>query len=166
METSSQELALGVLLLGCSLPIGFSLFAVVVLRLRHARIVGARLGFQRSARAWMFVAWTAQAVALAAIVVSWEALPVFPALNLLVLASALFALSPGAQDAEVGEGGVRHGWSARTLTELEEWRLTGEHLRWKVRGEWVACHVAPERHARLRSLLSQACPERESAFRD
>lgn len=166
METSSQELIFGTLLALVSLPIAFAVLAVVVLRRSHARTLGAPLARQRASRGWLRVAWTAHAAALAAVVVNWESLPATAALLLLGLSSLLLALSPLAHDADIGERGVRYGWTARALADLEEWRLTGEHLRWKLGGEWVACRIAPEQHASLRERLRQASPERESAFKD
>lgn len=166
METSSQELAFGVLLVAVALPLACAVLAVAWLRRGRTRTVGEPLARQRASRVWLRVVWTVNAAALAAIVVNWEALPSSAALTLLALESALVSLSPLAHDADIGARGVRYGWSARAFADLEEWRLTGEHLRWKLRGEWVACHVAPEHHAALRERLRQSCPERESAFKD
>ncbi len=166
METSSQEVVFGALLVLVSVPLVCAVLAVVGLRRGHARTVGEPLARQRASRTWLRVAWTVHAAALAAIVVNWESLPSIAALTLLALGSLLLALSPLAHDADIGERGVRHGWMARALADLEEWRLTGEHLRWKLGGEWVACRIAPEHHTALRERLRQACAERESPFKD
>jgi hypothetical protein len=59
---------------------------------------------------------------------------------------------------------VQRGWHARRLEELEEWRLTGEHLRFRLFGEWTAVPLAPEHHAAMRARLVACCAERESPF--
>ncbi len=84
-------------------------------------------------------------------------------LALLALSSALLALGPGFQDSVFGERGVQRGWYARRLGDLEAWRLIGEHLRWKLFGEWVATDVPASEHAALRVKLEALAPGRESS---
>jgi hypothetical protein len=89
-----------------------------------------------------------------------------PAPLVFVLAGVALVLlfSPGFRDSVYGEKGVRYGWYARRFEQLEEWRLTGEHLRWKLFGEWVACRVPPAEQAALRERLERLCPGRECRF--
>ncbi len=90
--------------------------------------------------------------------------PIAPALLVLAGVALILALSPGFSDSVYGERGVRCGWHARRFEQLEEWRLTGEHLRWKLFGEWVASRVPPADQPALRERLEQSCPGRESRF--
>ena len=83
-------------------------------------------------------------------------------LALLALSLALLAICPGFQDSIYGERGVQRGWYARRLSELEAWRLIGEHLRWKLFDEWVATDVPVSEHAALRVQLEALAPGRES----
>ena len=87
------------------------------------------------------------------------------ALIVLALAALLAAVTPRSRDQLCGARGVQYGWLARRYDELEEWRLTGEHLRWRARGEWVACRVPPAEHPRLRETLERLVGERESRFK-
>lgn len=142
-----------------------ALSLVLVARGRMSGRVGPVVASERASRFWLRSALTVTALAVAAVVVHWEDLPGVLALASLGVSTALFASSPLAQDADVGERGVRRGWSAREFAQLEEWRLTGEHLRWRLRGEWFACRVPVELHASVRARLQAACAERESPFR-
>lgn len=146
----------------CLVALAFVLLA----RGRMAARVGSVLASERASRLWLRLALTVTALAVAAVVVYWHELPGILALASLSISVALFAASPLAQDADVGERGVRRGWSAREFAQLEEWRLTGEHLRWRLRGEWHACRVPGELQSSVRARLQAACPTRESQFRD
>ena len=73
-------------------------------------------------------------------------------------------MRPSFEDHEFGTTGVRRGWFARRFDELDEWRLTGEHLRWRLYGVWLATEVPTEFHAELRARLEEIAPERESRF--
>jgi len=81
-----------------------------------------------------------------------------------VLSGVFLALRPGVHDRVAGTEGVRRGWYVRKLVELEEWRLTGEHLRFRLRGRWEAVPFAAERHEDLAERLRKTIPERESEF--
>jgi hypothetical protein len=65
----------------------------------------------------------------------------------------------------LGAKGVRVGWFSRTFEQLEEWRLTGDHLRVRIAGEWRALLVPVEEHPPLRERLEAICPDRESRFK-
>lgn len=88
----------------------------------------------------------------------------FAACALLAVAAALAYVTPTAASQRYCEHGVRRGFDARRFEELEEWRLAGEHLRWKLDGEWISCRVPTELHAELRAKLAKLNPERESRF--
>ncbi len=143
-----------------------ALSLVLVARGRLAGRVGPVVASERASRLWLRSALTFTALPVAAVIVHWEDLPAALALASLAVSVALFVASPLAQDADVGERGVRRGWSAREFAQLEEWRLTGEHLRWRLRSEWFACRVPVELQASVRTRLQAVCPDRESPFRD
>lgn len=84
----------------------------------------------------------------------------------LMLGILLAWITPGSQDAVLGELGVRRGWSARRYEELEEWRLTGEHLRFRLSGEWTAVPCPPPQQPRVRGLLLESNAAAESRFQD
>lgn len=114
-------------------------------------------------RVWVRRALIAGVAAVApAVVLAGESFPRAAALAVLALAAVGLALAPGFQDSELGEHGVRRGWHARRFDELEEWRLIGDHLRWRLFGVWVASDWPMARHEELRPKLSA---ERESRFR-
>jgi len=98
------------------------------------------------------------------LLVSDAGVPVAPSLVVLGLGVALVLIAPGAQDSVLGSSGVQYGWHARRFEQLEEWRLTGDHLRWRLFDEWIAAHAPAELHAELRTQLTAANAERESRF--
>ncbi len=104
-------------------------------------------------------------VALLVALAGESTIRIWPALAVLALAALLLARSPSFRDSVLGDGGVQLGWHARRFEELEEWRLVGEHLRWKLFGTWVACDAPAMLHANLRAKLGQLCPERETRFK-
>lgn len=145
------------------------LLAVAVLfmaawRLHLSRTLGSRRAALRPGRR---LRWAYHATALfAAGLLAFCRLdvPLLPALIVLGLGIALVALAPGEQDSLLGSQGVQYGWHARRFAELEEWRLTGDHLRWRLFGEWVATIAPAALHAELRAQLTAANPGRESRF--
>jgi hypothetical protein len=104
------------------------------------------------------LAWTTL-FALALAVAASSDVPDGPALFVLMQALLLVHLLPAAGDSVLGTRGVRSGWEARRFDELEEWLLAGDYLRWRLRGEWLACAAPAALHAELRSRLD---PARES----
>lgn len=143
------------------------LVGLVVLALwlaRNARTVGSvqvrvrrRFGI-RLALLGAYVACAASLLLLA------DGLPTLELAFVLLLGFALLALSPGFQDSKFGTSGVQRGWHARRFAELEEWRLAGDHLRWKLFGVWVASDLPAERHAAAREKLVAVAADRESRF--
>ena len=92
-------------------------------------------------------------------------MPVALATALLLMGLSLVFLVPGLQDATLGETGLRRGLQVRAFGELEEWRLAGEHLRFRLFGEWTSVPCPAAVQERIRARLTELCPERESAFR-
>jgi len=88
----------------------------------------------------------------------------WPAALILAATLAIVWWRPGFDDHVFGTDGVRRGWFARRFDELEEWRLTGEHLRWRLYGVWLATEVPPELHAELRAHLETIALDRQSRF--
>jgi len=140
-----------------------ALLVVLAWRSRNRARVGAvRLSVRprRKARAALLVAaW----LAAAALVAGSDVGRSLESLLVLALALGLLAANMGFQDSRWGERGVQRGWHARRYDELEGWRLIGEHVRWQLRGEWLATDVPPAEHAGLRAVLEAAAPGRESA---
>jgi hypothetical protein len=128
------------------------------------RRVGAELHADRAAR-WPRWLMRALLIGVAAFVSSLELeLPRAPLWAVLALCGTIVVLRPATGDSVYGERGVRRGWLARRFDELEEWRLVGDHLRWKLSGEWLACPVPEPLREPLRAKLVALCPERESRF--
>lgn len=105
-------------------------------------------------------------VAVLAFVIARQDLALDPAIECLGLGILVTWFAPGFQDAICGEGGVQRGWYARRYEELEEWRLTGEHLRFRLFGEWTSVPLPAGEQPRIRELLTRVCPDRESRFKD
>lgn len=78
----------------------------------------------------------------------------------------LVFITPSSKTAILGVGGVQRGWHARRFESLEEWRLTGDHLRFRLFGEWTSVPCPQERQSDLRALLTELVPDRESPFQD
>jgi hypothetical protein len=93
---------------------------------------------------------------------------VWPIPVILCLGSALLLVwtTPSASTAILGTGGVQRGFHARRFESLEEWRLTGDHLRFRLFGEWTSVPCPPAHQAELRAKLLALAPDRESPFQD
>ena len=139
-------------------------FALAVWRAHLRRTVGAARVVERPRRKLRFAYYAAVAIAAALAAFSGLDVPLAPALAVLTLGVVLSALAPGEQDGALGSEGVQYGWHARRFAEFEEWRLTGDHLRWRLFGDWVATHAPAALHADLRARLAVANPARESRF--
>lgn len=140
-----------------------ALLAVDVARLRSRRGVGRVLVRQRALgplRSGLLGAL----VALVLLAFGLDPDLGLRALLPLTGAALLLVRQPWPDDELVGEGGVARGWTGRRYEDLEEWRLTGDHLRFRAGGEWLAVQVPKELRADLRARLEQAVPERESPF--
>ncbi len=104
------------------------------------------------------------AAALIAAVLGSDQVPLPWSLSTLALTLAFVLLRPADGDRVCGRDGVRRGWYVRRLADLEEWRLTGDHLRFRLRGEWTAVGLANAHHAEFETKLRAAAPDRESPF--
>ena len=145
--------------------LGVGIATTLLGRARERSRAGARLEALEESRGWRRAVL---AVLIAAAVLrmltssAWMPLPVD--LALLVVAGGLVLLRPGFHDAVACERGVRSGWDVIAFGEFEEWRLVGEHLRYRWQGEWRAAPLAPEKQDPVRRALESAAPDRESRF--
>jgi hypothetical protein len=154
------------LLLGAAGATAAALALALLAHWRRGRVVGAPLARETGPALFRRLWITFACVVCVGVVLHWNEFEIGPlVLATALLAAAALALSPSERDACVGERGVARGWDARTFPELEEWRLTGEHLRWRIGMRWMACHVPVAEHAALRERLAASCGERESQFR-
>lgn len=137
--------------------------AAVATRARTGGVVGERLGSESGHPGVRVALALVPAVAGGA---AWVTLGGLPTLALATIAAVLVfnLLRPTAADRICGSEGVRRGWELRRFEELEEWRLIGEHLRFRLLGEWTAVPLDPSYHERVRARLEQLVPERESGF--
>ncbi|MEY2807238.1 MAG: hypothetical protein RIR65_1655 [Planctomycetota bacterium] len=105
-----------------------------------------------------------------ALVAAWalqaDLLPTTGTLLVVVPALCLVVATPGRLDAVLGTQGVARGFEARRFEDLEEWRLTGDHLRWRLHGEWTSSPCPAAEHEEWRKLLEERCGATESRFRD
>ena len=143
-----------------------ALIAVMATEKRARAATGRAIALERPGL-WVRRALVAgsQAALLAVVLVRAD-LPQDAAAECLMLGILLAWLTPGSKDAVLGEAGVRRGWSARRFEELEEWRLTGEHLRFRLEGEWTAVPCPPAQQLRVREMLIAANASGESRFQD
>ena len=151
------------------LPLAFLLPGLVLtltLTTRARATVGAVIAQQRPRRRLRVSILIGLHVAVLAFVFARPDIDLDPAIECLGLGILITWFAPGFNDAISGESGVQRGWYARRYEELEEWRLTGEHLRFRLSGEWTAVPLPAGEQPRIRELLTQVCPERESRFRD
>ncbi|MBM3977796.1 MAG: hypothetical protein FJ299_12505 [Planctomycetes bacterium] len=143
-----------------------SLLFVVAHRWRGQRALGAVIARKAAGvgQRWL----GAGAVLVVMAIVSLQAPPELEptALTALTLALLLQVVRPSFGTRLCAEHGVQSGWFWQRYEQLEEWRLSGEHLRFKVRGEWQAVELPPVEHARLREKLSRLIGDRESRFTD
>ncbi|NUP97486.1 MAG: hypothetical protein HUU28_15110 [Planctomycetaceae bacterium] len=169
METPSQSLSellepLFAYALGSILA---ALAAACVVLWRRRQRLGRPLARESGSPLARRVAITVACVLAVGMILHWGELELaWLVLVTLLLATLALAICPSEDEACIGELGVARGWDSRSLRELEEWRLTGEHLRWRVGTRWLACRMPVAEHAALRERLVAACGERESRFRD
>lgn len=133
-----------------------------IARLKVGPVVAAD---RRAATRWRIVMTT-----LIVAVGAWILLDknVWPTPVILCLGFALLLVytTPTSRTAILGEGGVQSGWHARRFEALDEWRLTGDHLRFRLFGEWTSVPCPSEHQGKLRAKLVELVPDRESPFQD
>lgn len=165
--TLEQAEGLELLLWGMAFVLVAANFGLAIWRARLRRTTGVARYSQRPGRRKRLLFLLGVVLVAAIVLVSVESgtpIALRPALVTLAAAAWLLMAMPGARDSVVGQVGVQYGWHARALSDLEEWRLTGDHLRWRFLGEWVASDAPAELHAELREQLGSANPDRESQF--
>lgn len=133
-----------------------------IARLKVGPVVAAD---RRAATRWRILMTVLVAGAFAWVAIDRSVWPV-PVLLCLGCALLLVFTTPTSRTAVLGEGGVQRGWHARRFEALEEWRLTGDHLRFRLFGEWTSVPCPPDHQAALRAKLVQLVPDRESPFQD
>jgi len=136
----------------------------VITRSARSRKVGEVFFERREPRA-MRPVMLAVLTGLAIVAVRMPEFPTPQAVMTLVLGAILVAVLPDSGDRACGDRGVVSGWRTVEYSGIEEWRLTGEHLRIRIQGEWTAVDVPSEARQRLRSTLEKLVPERESRFK-
>ena len=143
-----------------------ALIATMTVVKRAQTALGGTIAAQRPGRWRRRVLLGAPQAAILALETMSGHLPQEPVLESLLLGILLVWITPGFHDAVLGELGVQRGWFARRFADLEEWRLTGDHLRFRLDGEWTAVPCPPAEQARIRAALLAVNPERESRFKD
>lgn len=68
--------------------------------------------------------------------------------------------------ATLGDRGARIGWRSRRFEDFCEWRLTGDHARFRVEDNWLALEMPVEQQPPFRAKLEALCAQRESRFTD
>jgi len=164
MNATQDSLALGAWI---AIALGAPALALLALSSRRASAkLGALVVKQEPRSTPQTLRWFAVAAAVAALGATWSAQGDEAWLwsATLALASGVLLLSPGPQRQRLGERGVQRGWDVRSFDELEEWRVSGDHLRFKVNGEWTAASAPAALHAELREKLRRLRPDHESRF--
>lgn len=152
-----------------SLPVAALAFAAAVTWILAARAqakTGPVIAADRPGRSMRVGVLVVLLLAVLAWVVVTREIPLVPASIAVLLAILTVVLTPGVDDAASGEEGVRRGWHGRSFAELEEWRLTGDHLRFRLFGEWTSVPLPSAEQPRIRERLLKLVPERESPFQD
>jgi len=154
-----------ILLLVLPTTLGFvSLALTFRARQRGALLVGEVIESTTTGTLWRNLS-SLLLVIIAACAMTWsEANLVLPFLPLVVVGLLVNLLRPREFDRVTGTEGVRAGWNSRRYEELEEWRITGDHLRFKLFGQWTATPLAVDAQAPIQARLRECAPERESAF--
>ncbi|MBK7645295.1 MAG: hypothetical protein IPJ19_20015 [Planctomycetes bacterium] len=167
-----EDLARDVTALVFGVPVLFELvvglLVVGALRARNLRTVGPVLAGVRPGRGLRRAAGSAGIVCVfGALLAAGADRRVLEFAGLLLApALGLVWFGQGFGDALLGEWGVQRGWFSRRYEELEEWRLAGDHLRFRLHGEWTSVPCPPERQAALLQTLGRVNPGAQSAFRD
>ena len=136
----------------------------IVTRSSRARSVGAVLFERREPRALCPVL-LAILCGLAIVALRMPEFPTAEAVMTLLLGAILVVVIPDPTDRACGDKGVVSGWTTVEYTAVAEWRLTGQHLRFRVAEEWTAVEVPRESRQKLRTTLENLIPERESRFK-
>lgn len=152
-----------------SLPVAALAFAAAVTWILSARAhakTGPLIAVDRPGRSARVTVLVVLLLAVLAWILVAREIPLVPASIAILMAILTVVLTPGVDDAACGEEGVRRGWHGRAFAELEEWRLTGDHLRFRLFGEWTSVPLPSAEQPRIRERLLKLVPDRESPFQD
>ena len=144
--------------------LAIALVSAVRVRAGQRALLGRMLLEQRSRGKLRLAAWIVLALLTLLAVLYRETIAgvqglVFASLG---VSAVLVWLQPSPRDSGLGEDGVQRGWHARAFRDLEEWRLTGDHLRWRLFGQWISTDVPSQMHSQVRTKLMAVCPDKES----
>lgn len=139
------------------------LAAAAAFRARGAAVVGEVL-YRAGRGVRSRLATTVAIAALGTLALGGDASPGAGGALLLALTTAGVWLLPREREVVCGERGLRSGWTAVAFAELEEWRLVGAHLRYRLRGRWRAVEVPPALHPALRVRLEEQAGGLESGL--
>jgi hypothetical protein len=154
------------LLYASTILLALALAGALAARARRTRVLGEAQSFQGPGSSVRLSGALALALVYAAIAAFGPRELVERAAPAFLFALAFQLARPFASERRCGLGGISLGWRAYPLAEFEEWRLTGDHVRVRVDDEWQAVELARERQARMRAVLEQHAPGRESRFHD
>jgi hypothetical protein len=146
--------------------LGIGIAAAVTVRRQATLYVGEVLHRESPAAVTQFriAALVGVGAALSCALASGE-LSLGLSLPTLALTTLLIWLLPVAAAGQIGRFGVQKGWAVHGHNELQEWRLTGEHFRFRVDDRWFALALPASRHALLEAELELHAPERRSSYR-
>jgi len=136
-----------------------ALVVAALVRVRASRRVGVLVAAERGSRSPLLLLPLAAALVLV-FVGSADSLPI----ALVVAAAAFHFLAPRLDDRVLGRDGIQRGWYSLRFEHIESWRLTGDHLRVHLRGEWEAVPAPSRDHAELAKVLEARAPGRKSRF--
>ena len=139
--------------------LALALGTTALVRVRSVRTIGAPIAAERGGRSPLLLLPIAAAFV---VVLLAEADPL--PLVVVVGAAAFHFASPQGSDRVLCERGLRRGWFSLRFEDIEAWRLTGDHLRVMLRGEWEAVPAPANDHVELRKVLEERAPGRESRF--
>ncbi len=147
-----------------ALLLALALVSAVRVRAGQRAVLGRILLAQRSRGKLRWAAWIVLALVTVLAVSYRETFAGVQDLAFAGLGAAalLVWLQPSPRDSALGEDGVQRGWHARSFRDLEEWRLTGDHLRWRLFGQWISTDVPAAMHPQVREKLLAICPDKES----
>ncbi len=137
---------------------------LLAIHAKHHRTFGSVRRAQVDRR-WECIVLIPVALAVLAIVLVWgESARTLMLTGLAASVASLWFLHE-MRGATLGSVGARIGWRSRRFEDFEEWRLTGDHARFRVAGQWYALELPVEDQSELRQQLVGLCPDRESRFK-
>jgi hypothetical protein len=145
-----------------SMLLGLGLIAALFWQIRRKRCLGV-VEHRALTRDWLRLAGWGALLALGGLAYLQRMGPHFELrAAVLALAGAAGLLQPSPRESRLGTQGVQRGWDVRRFPQLEEWRLIGDHLRWRLHGEWISTEVPSTKHPELRARLEASAAAREN----